>query len=136
MTINFIDVTDAPTPPGPFSHAASFGPFVFTSGMGGLDPTTGEVVSDDVIEQSIQAIKNVEAILAGSGCKLSDVIKATVYLTDMADYARVNKVYDEAFRPHRPARTCVAVSSLPVRERMKIETIAVRNGASAPPDGS
>jgi 2-iminobutanoate/2-iminopropanoate deaminase len=104
---------------------------VFTSGMGGLDPTTGQVVSDDVIEQSLQAIKNVEAILAGAGCKLTDVIKANRLPDDMADYARVDKIYDEAFHPHRPARTCVAVLSLPVRERMKIETIAIRKGASA-----
>jgi 2-iminobutanoate/2-iminopropanoate deaminase len=126
MTIKLIDVVAAPLPPGPFSHAATVGPFVFTSGMGGLDPVTGQVVSDDVIAQSEQAIRNVEAILAGAGCSLKDVVKATVYLTDMADYERVNRVYDAAFAPHRPARTCVAVSSLPVRERMKIETIAVK----------
>jgi 2-iminobutanoate/2-iminopropanoate deaminase len=123
--MKLIDVADAPVPPGPFSHAASVGPFVFTSGMGGLDPATGQVVSDDVIEQTRQAIRNVEAILAGAGCTLKDVVKATVYLTDMADYPRVNAVYEEAFAPHKPARTCVAVSSLPVRERMKVETIAV-----------
>ncbi|GGC53094.1 RidA family protein [Chelatococcus reniformis] len=129
MTIKLIDVIAAPKPPGPFSHAATFGPFVFTSGMGGLDPATGQVVSDDVIAQSEQAIRNVKAILAGAGCTLADVVKATVYLTDMADYERVNRVYDAAFAPHRPARTCVAVSSLPVRERMKIETVAVKPAA-------
>jgi len=94
--------------------------------MGGLDPQTGQVVSDDVIEQTVQAIRNTEAILAGAGCTLGDVIKATVFLTDMADYQRVNTVYEKAFGAHKPARTCVAVSSLPVRERMKIETVAVR----------
>jgi 2-iminobutanoate/2-iminopropanoate deaminase len=96
--------------------------------MGGLDPKTGEVTSDDVIEQTRQTIVNLEAILAATGCTLQDVVKATVYLTDMADYPRVNKVYDEAFVPNKPARTCVAVSALPVRERMKIDLVAYREG--------
>lgn len=127
--IRLVDTPQAPVPPGPFSHAAVFGGLVFTSGMGGLDPQTGQVVSDDVIEQTVQAIRNTEAILAGAGCTLRDVIKATVFLTDMADYQRVNAVYEKAFGTHKPARTCVAVSSLPVRERMKIETVAVRSAS-------
>jgi 2-iminobutanoate/2-iminopropanoate deaminase len=122
--MKFVNVENAPTPPGPFSHATIVDSFVYTSGMGGIDPARGEVVSDDVIEQTIQSIKNVEAILAGAGCTLKDVVKATVYLTDMADYSRVNAVYEKAFAPNKPARTCVAVSALPVRERMKIETVA------------
>lgn len=122
----FVNTDQAPTPPGPFSHATVVGPWVYTSGMGGLDPKTGQVVSDDVIEQTVQSIKNVEAILAGAGCTLQDVVKAVVYLCDMADYPRVNAVYEKAFAPNKPARTCVAVSALPVRERMKIETVAYR----------
>ena len=122
----FINTAKAPNPPGPFSHATVMDSWVFTSGMGGLDPATGDVVSDDVIEQSQQALKNVEAILAGTGCTLQDVVKVVVYLCDMADYPRVNKVYEEAFAPNKPARTCVAVSALPVRERMKLETVAHR----------
>lgn len=128
--MEYIDVSNAPVPPGPFSHATVVSPWVFTSGMGGLDPKTGNVVSDDVIEQTVQSIKNVEAILAGAGCTLQDVVKATVYLTDMADYPRVNAIYEKAFAPNKPARTCVAVSALPVRERMKIETIACRRSKS------
>jgi 2-iminobutanoate/2-iminopropanoate deaminase len=73
------------------------------------------------IEQTRQTIVNLEAILAAAGCTLQHVVKATLYLTDMADYPRVNKVYDQAFAPNKPARTCVAVSALPVRERMKID---------------
>jgi len=96
--------------------------------MGGLDPKTGEVISDDLIEQTHQTIVNLEAILAAAACTLQHVVKATVYLTDMADYPRVNKVYDEAFAPNKPARTCVAVSALPVRERMKIDLVAYREG--------
>lgn len=124
--IALVDAADAPAAPGPFSHATVVGEWVYTSGMGGLDPATGQVVSDDVIEQTVQSIKNTEAILAAAGCTLRDVVKATVYLTDMADYSRVNAVYEKAFAPHKPARTCVAVSALPVRERMKIDTVAIR----------
>lgn len=117
---------DAPNPPGPFSHAASVGEWVYTSGMGGLDPAGGQVVSDDVIAQTEQAITNTERILAAAGCTLQDVVKTVLYLTDMQDYARVNAVYEKRFAPHRPARTCVAVSALPVRERMKLDTVAIR----------
>lgn len=127
--MELINSQEAPNPPGPFSHATVIDSWVFTSGMGGLNPETGEVVSDDVIEQAEQSIRNVEAILEGAGCSLKDVVKATLYLTDMADYQRVNAVYDEAFAPHKPARTCVAVSALPVRERMKIETVAYKGRA-------
>jgi 2-iminobutanoate/2-iminopropanoate deaminase len=122
-----IDAPDAPRAPGPFSHATVVGPWVFVSGMGGLDPKTGEVVSDDVIEQSRQCLRNIEAILAASGATLQQVAKCTLYLTDMADYARVNNVYEQMFAPNKPARTCVAVSALPVRERMKIDAIAYKN---------
>lgn len=121
-----VNVENAPTPPGPFSHASVVDSWVYTSGMGGLDPKTGQVISDDLIEQTKQSIKNVEAILDGAGCTLQDVVKVVVYLTDMQDYSRVNEVYEKAFAPNKPARTCVAVSALPLRERMKIETVAYR----------
>ena len=124
--MELVDAPDAPRPPGPFSHAAVIDGWVYTSGMGGLDPATGEVVSDDVVAQSEKALENTEAILRASGCTLRDVVKATVYLTDMADYPRVNAAYEKAFAPHKPARTCVAVSALPVRERMKLDTVARR----------
>ncbi|MDP6573691.1 MAG: Rid family detoxifying hydrolase [Rhodospirillales bacterium] len=124
--IELVNTDQAPTPPGPFSLAAVADNWVYSSGMGGLDPETGQVVSDDVIEQTIQAIKNTEAILAAAGCTLQDVVKSTMYLTDMADYPRVNAEYERAFAPHKPARTCVAVSSLPVRERMKLDTVAYK----------
>lgn len=119
----------APNPPGPFSHASSVGDWVFSSGMGGLDPATGQVVSDDVIAQTEQAITNTERILAAAGCTLQDVLKVVLYLTDMQDYPRVNAVYEKRFAPHKPARTCVAVSALPVRERMKLDTVAIRRTA-------
>ena len=127
--ISLVDTDAAPVPPGPFSHATVIGPWVHTSGMGGLLPETGQVISDDVVEQTEQAIRNVEAILEAANCTLMDVVKVNLYLTNMADYPRVNAVYEEAFAPHKPARTCVAVSALPVRERMKFDTVAYRREA-------
>lgn len=121
----------APPVPGPFSHATIVGPWIFTSGMGGLDPSAGTVVSDDVVEQTRQALANVEAILESAGCTFADVVKVVLYLTDMADYERVNQVYEEAFGSRRPSRTCVAVSALPLRERMKLETVAYRSDGDA-----
>ena len=124
--VRLIDSTRAPTPPGPFSHASVVGPFVFTAGMGGLDPATGEVVSDDLREQTRQAMRNTLAILEDAGASVSDIVKVTLYLTDMADYPLVNAIYEECMGQHRPARTCVAVSALPVRERMKLDVVAIR----------
>src|SRR5262249_11180395 len=123
-----VDAPKAPQPPGPFSHATVVGPGVYVSGMGGLDPKSGQVGSGEGIEQTRQAVVHLEAILAAAGCTLQHVVKATVYLTDMADYPRVNELYGEAFAPNKPARTCVAVSALPVRERMKIDLVAYREG--------
>lgn len=127
MGVN-LNAAGAPPAPGPFSHATRIGPWLFTAGMGGLDPATGEVVSDDVVAQTRQALANVQAILAAAGYGLRDVVKVTLYLTDMADYERVNQVYAEVFGSHWPARTCVAVSALPKRERMKLDTVAYREG--------
>ena len=124
--VRLIDSTRAPTPPGPFSHAGVVGPFVFTAGMGGLDPATGEVVSDDLREQTRQAMRNTLAILEDAGASVTDIVKVTLYLTDMADYPLVNAIYEECMGQHRPARTCVAVSALPVRERMKLDVVAIR----------
>ena len=124
--VRLIDSTRAPTPPGPFSHASVVGPFVFTAGMGGLDPATGEVVSDDLREQTRQAMRNTLAILEDAGASVTDIVKVTLYLTDMADYPLVKAIYEECMGQHRPARTCVAVSALPVRERMKLDVVAIR----------
>ena len=125
--VRLIDSTRAPTPPGPFSHASVVGPFVFTAGMGGLDPATGEVVSDDLREQTRQAMRNTLAILEDAGASVTDIVKVTLYLTDMADYPLVNAIYEECMGQHRPARTCVAVSALPVREWMKLDAVAIRS---------
>ena len=97
---------------------------MYTASMGAVDPATDEVVSDDVVEPADQAITNTVSILAGVGCALSDVMKVTLYLTDPADYDRVNRVYAERFDEHRPVRTCIVAANLPARERVKLGTIA------------
>ena len=109
---------------GPYSHAAQVGPWIYTAGMGGVDPQTNEVVSDDVVEQIQQSITNTAAILAAAGGSLSDIVKVTLYLTDPADYDRVNAVYAERFADHRPARTCIVAACLPARERVKLDAVA------------
>ncbi|MBI4456930.1 MAG: hypothetical protein HY644_13680 [Acidobacteria bacterium] len=129
-SMKLVNTPAAPRPPGPFSHATVVGDTVYTSGMGGLDPTTGQVVSDDIQQQTRQAMANTEAILKAAGCRIEDVVKVVIYLTDMADYALVNAVYEDCMRGHRPARTCVAVSALPLRERMKLDTVATRKASS------
>jgi 2-iminobutanoate/2-iminopropanoate deaminase len=121
--LNIIVAPDAPSL-GPYSHAIAANGFVFTAGMGGIDSESGEVVSDDVVEQAERALTNTEAILAAAGADLSQVVKVIQYLTDVADYGRVNEVYARRFGDHRPARTCVVVAGLPARERVKFEAIA------------
>ena len=123
--MELLNVGDVPRI-GPYSHAARVGPWVFTAGMGGVDPRTGEVVSDDVVEQAAQAIRNTAAILTAADCALSDVAKVTLYLTDPADYERVNLVYAEWFGSHQPVRTCIVAANLPARERVKLDAVASR----------
>ncbi|GAA3640379.1 RidA family protein [Streptomyces iranensis] len=108
----------------PLSSSAQVGDLIFTSGMGGMDAETGEVVSDDVCEQMDVAVARTVAVLEASGCTLSDVVKVVLYLTDPADYDRINEVYVKWFGDHRPARTCIVAGGLPSRERVKLDTIA------------
>ena len=126
--IQLIDTVDAPTPPGPFSHCSRVGPWVFTSGMGGLDPKTGQVVSDDVVEQTRQSIRNVEVILASAGCGLEDVVKAVVFLTDMADFPVVNQVMAEYFSEPYPARAAIGVAALPKGAGVEMDAVVELGG--------
>lgn len=116
------------TPVGPFSHGSAAGDFVFVSGTGGLD-RDGDVVSDDVGDQARTMMENSAKILAEHDLTFSDVVKANIYLVNMDDYGTVNDVYAEYMPEDPPARTCVEVSRLPVKERVKIEAIAHTEGA-------
>jgi len=117
----------APQPIGPFSQAVVVEDWVFVSGMGGLDPKTGKVVSSGLKEQTVQAMENVKAILEAAGASYEDVVKATVYLTKMADYPVVNEIYASYMGRPFPARCCVAVSELPANEIMKLDVIAYKD---------
>lgn len=114
----------APAAIGPYSQAIQTGGLLFISGQIPVDPATGEVVTGDVAAQTRQAIKNINAILQSQGIGLENVVKATVFLTDMNDFPIVNQVYGEYFPQAAPARSCVQVARLPKDVSVEIETIA------------
>ena len=115
----------APAAIGPYSQAVQAGPWIFASGQIPLAPT-GEMAQGGADAQARQALANVRAVLAAAGAGLADVVKTTVFLTDMDDFAAVNRVYAETFGDHRPARSTVAVAALPRGARVEIEVIALR----------
>ncbi|ANM28543.1 hypothetical protein ABI59_01285 [Acidobacteria bacterium Mor1] len=120
-----VSTDKAPGAVGPYSQAVKAGDTVWVSGQVALDPQTGELVSDDVAEQARQVLANLGAILTAAGSGMNQVIRTTVYLTDMNDFATVNAVYAEAFREPFPARACVEVSRLPKDVRVEIDAIAL-----------
>ncbi|MDR3261839.1 MAG: Rid family detoxifying hydrolase, partial [Tannerella sp.] len=108
-----IATTAAPAAIGPYSQAVRVGNLVFVSGQLGLDPATGAFVEGGVKEQTSQAFRNIRAILSAAGYTIQDVVKVTVFLVDMADFAAVNEVYAASFEGDFPARSAVAVKTLP-----------------------
>ena len=113
-------------PIGPYRAAAEAGGLVFVSGQIPLDPATGELVSTDIRAAAEQVLKNLRTVLEAAGLDLASVVKTTVYLADMADFAAVNEVYARAFKPPYPARACVQVAALPRGARVEIDAIASR----------
>ncbi len=116
-----------PQPVGPYSIAIRVGNQVFTAGQIGLDPQTGELVAGGIEAETRQVLTNLKHILEAAGCRLEDVVKTTVFLQDMADFARMNAVYAEFFAQNPPARTTVAVAALPKGARVEIEAIAIQS---------
>ena len=119
-----VHTEDAPSAIGPYSQATKDGDRVYVSGQGPVDPDTGDVVSQDVGEQTAKTIENVEAILEAARSSLENVLKANVYVTDMDDYETVNEVYGEYFSDPYPARAAVEVSRLPIEIGVEIEVVA------------
>jgi 2-iminobutanoate/2-iminopropanoate deaminase len=116
-----------PKPVGPYSPAVVFDRLVFVSGQGAIDPATGQLAGLDVESQTEQVFTNLEAILKAAGTDLSHVIRCGVFLVDMRDFGAMNAVYARRFGDHRPARTTVAVSSLPhAGLRVEIDAVACR----------
>jgi 2-iminobutanoate/2-iminopropanoate deaminase len=124
MPIETVATSGAPRAIGPYSQALRAGGFLFTAGQVGFDPATGELVDGGIGEQTRQVLQNIRAILEAGGSGLAQVVKTTVFLVDMADFAVMNEVYAEAFGTHRPARSTVAVAALPRGARVEIEAVA------------
>ncbi len=114
----------APKPIGPYSVGIVHGKLVFASGMLGLDPQTGELAPGGVEAETRQSLKNIAAILEAAGSSMGQVLKTTVFLRDMADFARMNAVYAEFFRDEPPARSTVQVAALPKGGAVEIEAVA------------
>jgi 2-iminobutanoate/2-iminopropanoate deaminase len=119
-----IQTPDAPEAIGPYSQAVSLDGLVFTAGQIALDPASMEVVDGDVSAQTERVMKNLTAILERAGSGLDSVLKTTVYLADMGDFAAMNEVYGRHFGTHRPARSTVEVSRLPKDVLVEIDAIA------------
>ena len=120
-----ISTEKAPGAIGPYSQAIKAGGMVFCSGQIPLDPATGEFVSDDVAEQTHQVFRNLTAVLEAAGTDLNGVVKTTVFLADMNDFAAMNAVYGEYFVDNKPARATVQAARLPRDAKVEIECIAV-----------
>ena len=114
----------APKAIGPYSAAISYGNFIFTSGQLGLIPESGEPAGEDIKSQTRQALKNVQSVLEAAGTNLSHVLKTTVFLRNMDDFAAMNEVYAEFFTDECPARSAVQVAKLPRGLAVEIEVIA------------
>ena len=131
-----ISTSDAPAAIGPYSQAIRSGDFIFCSGQIPLDPKTGEMVSDDIGAQTRQVLDNISGVLESEGLSLGDVLKTTIFLTDLGNFQIVNEIYGSYFNNQPPARSTVQVSALPKGARVEIEVIAVANGGGTASDTS
>ena len=122
--MKIVSSPNAPAAVGPYSHAIRTGNLLFCSGQIPIDPAAGKIVATDVEGQATQVLTNIRALLASQGLKMSDVIKATVFLQSMADFPKINPLYEAAFEGHKPARSTVAVAGLPLGALVEIEVIA------------
>lgn len=129
MSLNKVAVSTAHAPAaiGPYSQAVKIGDFLFTSGQVALDPKTGQLVSGGIVEQTTQVLENLKAVLSEAGCGLSHVVKTTVFLKDMSDFAAMNQIYGRYLAPEGaapPARSTVEVARLPKDALVEIEIVA------------
>jgi 2-iminobutanoate/2-iminopropanoate deaminase len=119
-----ISTGGAPAAIGPYSQAVRSGDLVFLSGQIPLDPETGALVSGDIRKETERVLDNLGAVLAAAGCTFADVVKTTIYLTDLGDFEAVNETYARRFEMEPPARATVQVSALPKGVRVEIDAIA------------
>ena len=122
-SLRAISVTGAPKAVGPYSQGIVANGFLYTAGQIPRDPSTGNPVEGDITVQTTRVFDNLEAILKGAGCTLQDVVKATVFMTDLADFTKMNEAFALRFGSHRPARSTVQVSKLPGGAQLEIDLV-------------
>ena len=126
--MEFIQTNNAPAAIGPYSQAVKINGMVYTSGQIALKPDgSDELLQEDVVVQAVQVLRNLEAVLTQAGSGMDQVIKTTIFLADMGDFVTVNEIYEEAFGSHKPARSTVAVKTLPKNALVEIDAIALAN---------
>ena len=121
-----VNVSELPAALGPYSHAVWVGDFLYCSGQVGIDPKSGALAGDDVLSQTHQTLENIKVMLESQGLKLTDVVKSTVFLTDMGNFKAMNGEYAKYLGSEPPARSCVEVAALPGGCSVEIEVIAHR----------
>ncbi len=126
MDIKVVSTTAAPAAIGPYSQGIQAGGMTFFSGQLGIDPATGKLAEGGVKAQAAQSLKNIAALLEAVGAKPSDIVKTTIFLVDMGDFAAVNEVYGSFFDGAFPARSCVAVHQLPLNGLVEIEVVVAK----------
>ena len=125
--IKIITTNDAPAAIGPYSQATTNDEYIFTAGQIAIDPNTGILITGNIIEQTHRVIQNIEVILEEAGVGLDAVMKTTVFMTNLSDFARMNKVYGQYFKDSLPARSAVQVTALPLGAQIEIECIAIKD---------
>ncbi|MBT4259306.1 MAG: RidA family protein [Nitrospinaceae bacterium] len=124
MSKRIIQTELAPAAIGPYSQAIRIGDFLYTSGQIALDPKSGKFLSGEIKEETEQTLRNISAILQADGLELENVIKTTVYLSDLNDFVQMNQIYEKYFSKNKPARACVQVAALPKGAKIEIDAIA------------
>lgn len=124
MSKRIIQTELAPAAIGPYSQAIRIGDFLYTSGQIALDPKSGKFLSGEIKEETEQTLRNISAILQADGLELENVIKTTVYLSNLNDFVQMNQIYEKYFSKNKPARACVQVAALPKGAKIEIEAIA------------
>jgi len=125
MNREIIHTENAPAAIGPYSQGVRAGGFIFFSGQIPIDPASGEVVSGGIVPQTEQVMRNIEALLTASGTGFASVVKTTIFLTNLADFAQVNEIYGRRFPSAPPARSTVQVSALPKGVDVEIEVVVL-----------
>lgn len=126
MALELLKTDKAPAAVGPYSQGVKANNMIFTSGQLPIDPETGKLLTGDIKAQAKMSLENVKAILESAGANMEDVVKVTVFVTDIKKFSDINEVYESYFSNHKPARSLVEVSNLPLGGEIEIEAIALK----------